>query len=321
MAISADNIKVGWVQSPEGYVKHKSVDQANAYEKLFPGSTFIFFDGDRKLHYLDIDEVNKLTVNDLLRKDPCDTRQKPCGPPTFHFFGGRGVGAAANPVVDRNGKIIAGDMVDGGMGYKTPPQVQVIDPCKNGNGAVLQTEIKDGEVIRIIFNDTGSGYLPPQPASPQYPALVKLTEVRVANSGFNYECGKDKLTITPNNGTVLSYKCDPFGKIKSVQVEKGGNFTELPRITMPSDTGLNARFTPVFDIIRDPLTPEVALPDEVVQVFDTVGLNINGYVDGKAYYGNVYFSEGVKYAGTQQTGSAVVRVYDTIQDSVTGGSN
>ena len=58
MAISADNIKVGWVQSPEGYVKHKSVDQANAYEKLFPGSTFIFFDGDRKLHYLDIDEVN-----------------------------------------------------------------------------------------------------------------------------------------------------------------------------------------------------------------------------------------------------------------------
>ena len=90
---------------------------------------------------------------------------------------------------------------------------------------------------------------------------------------------------------------------------------------MPSDTGVNASFTPVFDIIRDPLTPEVALPNEVVQVYDLVGLNNNGYVDGKAYYGNVYFSEGVKYAGTQQTGSAVVRVYDTIQDSVTGGSN
>ena len=320
MAVSSKNIHVGWIDNTGTYVKHKTVDQANAYEALNPGKQFIFVDGDRKVNFLTIDEVNKLTVNDLLRKDPCDTRQKPCGPPTFHFFGGRGVGAAANPVIDINGKIIAGDIVDGGVGYKTPPQVQVIDPCKNGTGAVLQTEIKNGVVIRIIFNDAGSGYLPPQPASPQYPALVKLTEVIVKNPGINYECGKDKLTITPNNGTVLSYKCDPFGKIKSVQVQKGGNFTELPRITMPSDTGVNASFTPVFEIIRDPL-PEVATPDEVVQVYDLVGLNINGYVDGKAYYGNVYFSEGVKYAGTQQTGGAVVRVYDTIQESVSGGSN
>ena len=321
MAISESNIHIGYVHHKDGYVKNKSVADANAYEKLFPGSVFIFFDGDRKLHYLNIDQVNKLTVNDLLRKNPCDTTQKPCGPPTFHFFGGGGVGASANPVIDRNGKIIAGDIIDGGVGYKTPPQVQVIDPCKNGTGAVLKTEIKDGVVIRIIFNDAGSGYLPPQPASPQYPALVKLTEVRVANPGINYECGKDKLTVTPNNGTVLSYTCNAFGKIKAVKVEKGGNFTELPRITMPSDTGLNARFTPVFDIIRDPLTPEVALPNEVVQVYDLVGLNNNGYVDGKPYYGNVYFSEGVKYAGIQQTGGTVVRVYDTIQESVAGSSN
>ena len=99
------------------------------------------------------------------------------------------------------------------------------------------------------------------------------------------------------------------------------NFTDLPRITLPSDTGLNARFSPVFDVVRDPLVPEVAPLDDVVQVFDTVGLDINGYVDGKAYYGNVYFADGVKYAGTRQTGGAVVRVYDTIQDSVTGGTN
>ena len=151
--------------------------------------------------------------------------------------------------------------------------------------------------------------------------MIKLTGVIVTNSGFNYDCGKDKLTIEPQNGTVLSYKCNPFGRIKEVKVEKGGNFTDLPRITMPSDTGLNAAFAPVFDIIRDPLVPELALPDDVVQVYDTVGLNVNGYVNGKAYYGNVYFSEGVKYAGTRQTGGAVVRVYDTIQDSVTGGTN
>ena len=89
---------------------------------------------------------------------------------------------------------------------------------------------------------------------------------------------------------------------------------------MPSDTGLNARFTPVFDVIRDPLR-EVADPADVVQVFDLVGLNLNGYVDGKAYYGNIFFSDGVKYAGIRQTGGAVVRVYDTIQESVTGSTN
>jgi len=320
MPIAESNIKVGWIHPTKGYVKYKSIADANAYEELNPGTEFIFLNGDRKVQYMSIDEVNKITINDLLRKDPCVTRQQPCGPPTFNFFGGRGIGAAANPVIDQNGQIIAGDIIDGGRGYKTPPQVQVIDPCKNGNGAVLQTEIKNGVVIRIIFKDTGSGYLPPQPNAPQYPALVQLTEVIVTNSGFNYECGKDKLTVTPNNGTVLSYKCDPFGRIKSVKVEKGGNFTELPRITMPSDTGLNARFTPVFDVIRDPLPQVASDPSDIVQVYDLVGLNLNGYVDGKPYYGNVYFSEGVKYAGIRQTGGAVVKVYDTIQESVTGST-
>ena len=320
MPIAASNIKVGWIHPTDGYVKYKSIGDANSYEELNPGTEFIFLNGDRKVQYMTIDEVNKITVNDLLRKDPCDTRQKPCGCPGLRFFGGRGIGASAHAVVDQNGQIIAADIIDGGRGYKTPPQVQVIDPCKNGSGAVLQTEIKDGVVVRIILKDFGSGYVSCQPATPQYPALVQQTDVIVANSGFNYECGKDKLTVTPNNGTVLSYKCDPFGKIKEVKVEKGGNFTEVPRITMPSDTGLNARFTPVFDVIRDPLR-EVADPADVVQVFDLVGLNLNGYVDGKAYYGNIFFSDGVKYAGIRQTGGAVVRVYDTIQESVTGSTN
>ena len=316
MAISRDNIQVGYIHHTKGYVKNKSIDQANVYERSNPGTTFTFFDGDRKLHYLNIDEVNELSTADLMRKDPCSTKNKPCGPPTLHFFGGRGVGAAANAVIDKKGQIIAADLVDGGMGYKTPPRVQAIDPCNNGRGAVFETEIKDGEVIRIIMRDTGFGYLPSQ-EGPSYPALVKLKEVLVEDPGFNYECGVDKFTIEPENGTVLTYKCDPFGKIRSVQVDTGGNFTELPNITMPSDTGLNARFTPVFEIIRDPLTPEVPRPDKLVQVYDLVGVNLNGYVDGKAYYGNVYFSEGVKYAGTRQSGRAPIRVHDTLKDSIT----
>ena len=251
-----------------------------------------------------------------MKPDPCDSSPQPCGPPTLNFFGGGGVGAEANPVVDENGEIIAADIVSGGFGYTSPPQVQVIDPCNNGSGAVLQTEIKNGSVIRIIINDSGFGYLPPAETAPQYPALIKLTEVIVKNPGINYDCGVDELTITPANGTVLSYKCDPFGKIRSIDVVKGGNYTSLPNIYMNTYSGLNASFTPVFEVIRDPLTPEVA--SDIVQVYDLVGLNINGYVNGKPYYGNVFFENGLKYAGTQTSGRTI-RVYDTSQES-TGGS-
>ena len=267
---------------------------------------------------MDIDGVNKLTTKDLGRTDPCQVGPQPCGPPTLHFFGGGGIGAEANPVVDSNGNLLAVDIVKPGFGYKTPPQIQVIDPCKNGKGAVLQTEIHNGRVKRVVVLDTGFGYLPPPQTVPQYPALIKLTDVVVTNAGINYNCGVDKLTVTPNNGTVLSYECGAFGKITKVKVEKGGNFTELPRITMPSDQGLNARFVPVFDIIRDPFVPEVAPPSDVVQVFDLVGANITGYVDGKSYYGNVYFADGVKYAGTSAAGGTKIRVYDSRPESIKG---
>mgnify|MGYP001327601096 FL=1 len=315
---SPDNIKVSYISQTKGVVNDVSIAAANEYERLNPGTLFVFVNGDAKVKYLDIDGVNKLTTKDLGRTDPCQVGPQPCGPPTLHFFGGGGIGAEANPVVDVNGNLLAVDIVKPGFGYKTPPQIQVIDPCKNGKGAVLQTEIHNGRVKRVVVLDTGFGYLPPAQTAPQYPALIKLTDIVVTNAGINYNCGVDKLTVTPNNGTVLSYECGAFGKILRVKVEKGGNFTELPRITMPSDQGLNARFVPVFDIIRDPFVPEVAPPSDVVQVFDLVGANITGYVDGKSYYGNVYFADGVKYAGTSAAGGTKIRVYDSRPESIKG---
>jgi len=321
--LSPDLILVGYISETQGYIQDLSVEQANEYEKLNPGTIFIFVDGDSKVRYLTIDEVNQLTPNDLLRSDPCNTSPKPCGPPIIGFYGGGGIGALANPVIDRNGVIIAIDIVDGGYGYQTPPFVQVYDPCNNGSGAVIDTVIDNGRVVDTIIVDGGTGYLPPPQTVPQYPAIVQITDVIVKNPGINYNCGVDRITICIDrdgdhfeepNGTVLSYTCDPFGKINSVQVVKGGNFTEVPRICIESETGLNAKFIPVFKVIRDPLAPEVAR--DVVQVYDLVGLNINGYVDGKAYYGNVYYVNGIRYAGTQNTGGKQIRVYDTRQESI-----
>jgi len=308
---SFDNITVGYISETDGYVQNVSLSDANAYATLNPETEFIFIDGDEKVRFLTISEVNALTPKNLLRSDPCLIGDQPCGPPKLKFFGGRGVGAIANPVVDVNGNLIAVDLVSGGFGYISPPQVQVIDPCNNGSGAVLETLIENGVVVQVIVRDSGQGYLPPPQTVPQYPAIIELTGVTVTNPGFNHNCGVDTIEIIPSNGSVLSYNCDPFGKIRSVSVDKGGRFTELPQIRMNTVTGFNATFVPNFDIIRDPQPIEPVLTD-VVQVFDLVGLNINGYVDGKPYYGNVYYVNGIRYAGTSaQTSGTDIVVYDT----------
>ena len=316
---SFNNIKVGYISETDGYIQNVSISDANVYAESNPDTEFIFIDGDEKVRFLTINEVNALTPKDLLRSDPCLTGDQPCGPPSLKFFGGGGVGASANPVVDSSGNLIAVDLVSGGFGYQTPPQVQVIDPCNNGSGAVLQTILGTddlaGVVVQVIIKDSGQGYLPPAQTVPQYPAVLELTGVTVTNPGFNHNCGVDTIEVIPSNGTILSYNCDPFGKIKSVSVDKSGRFTELPRIRMNTETGFNATFVPDFSIIRDPQPVEPVITD-VVQVFDLVGLNINGYVDGKPYYGNVYFERGIKYAGTSDKSRTDIVVYNTRLESL-----
>ena len=312
---SFSNIKVGYISETDGYIQNVSISDANVYAESNPNTEFIFIDSDEKVRYLTIDEVNGLTPKNLLRSDPCITGDQPCGPPSLKFFGGGGVGAQGNPVVDVNGNLIAVDLVSGGFGYTSPPKVQVIDPCNNGSGAVLETIIEDGVVVQVIIKDSGQGYLPPPQTVPQYPAVLELTGVTVTNPCFNHNCGVDTIEVIPSNGTILSYNCDPFGKIKSVSVDKSGRFTELPRIRMNTETGFNATFVPDFSIIRDPQPVEPVITD-VVQVFDLVGLNINGYVDGKPYYGNVYFERGIKYAGTSDKSRTDIVVYNTRLESL-----
>ena len=66
--ISNDNIRVGYI-SDTGYVSGVSVSDANKYEENNPNTTFIFIDGDKKVKYLTIDEVNNLTTSDLIIVD------------------------------------------------------------------------------------------------------------------------------------------------------------------------------------------------------------------------------------------------------------
>jgi hypothetical protein len=322
--ISRANITVSYINPVSGLVTDVSIEDANAYALRNPNTIFIFVDGDGDIQYLNIDQVNALTPNDLLRIGVCDTQDKKCGPPRINIYGGGGIGAKANPVVDVNGNLIAVDIVSGGFGYSSTPKVQVIDDCNIGSGALLNVEIENGSVTNIIVLDSGTGYLPPlqlQPISPQYPVVLELSRVIVKNPGINYDCANDELTITPNNGTKLSYSCDPFGKIKSVNVNVGGYFTELPSITINSNSGVNASFIPVFNIIRNPEEKVEIGAVRVVQVYDLVGLTINGYLDGKPYYGKVFYENGFKYAGVSNALGPKIAIYNTKQESIRQQSN
>ena len=128
------------------------------------------------------------------------------------------------------------------------------------------------------------------------------------------EKGGDQIRIIPDNGAILQPIIGPHGTVVGVDIlDPGLGFTSYPTISMPSDTGVGVVFAPQFEIIRDPL--DVA-PDKLIQVTDLVGLKQTGYVDGRAYYGAVFFKNDIKYAGLYETAGQLIRVYDTLQDSI-----
>ena len=176
-----------------------------------------------------------------------------------------------------------------------------------------------GVVIDVEVFDPGNGY--PSPITQTntnlvntYPTSLRLKSVLVGDPGINYNCGVDQIQITPNNGAVLDYVCDTFGRIVEVKVLNPGlGFTTTPEITMLTETGINVTFIPQFEIIRDP----IGVPTEkLIQVTDLVGLKQTGYADGRAYYGSVFYKEGVRYAGFYETAGDLVQIYDTLQESI-----
>ena len=322
-----ERITVNYISPTMGLVTDITIEEANAYEKNNPGTIFIFVDGEGDINYLGIEQVNLLTVNSLLRVSPCDVTPRKCGPPVVNIYGGGGIGAIANPIIDPNGVLIAVDLVSGGFGYTSAPRVAIIDECDLGSGAVVNAEIDDGgSVSNIIIFDGGTGYVPgtisvdatPQinPSDPDYPVVLQLDDVIVEKPGINYNCSEDNIVITPSNGTELAYTCDPFGRINGVTVKTGGYFTEIPTIGIESNTGVNAKFIPTFKIIREVEEIVERGAVKVVYVKDLVGLTINGYLDGKPFYGKVFFEDGIKYAGVSGQGGAKIRVYDTRIESI-----
>ena len=451
--ISTDNIKVSYANSAGILFENISVSDANDYEKINPGTTFLFLDGDQKYRYLNIDQVNSLTVSDLItKKSQCDTSPKPLGPPKVVFALGTGIGAEANPIIGSNGELLGIDIVRSGIGYEIPPIIKIVDESNTGSGAVVQATIENGSVSGGIVLDPGNNYIPIQPSTTpessfgtllpgstttptaslsatydlngfvtltwntdgatslnsnfgqiilngsvilsstpvsqifsitatnlggsitksvivntdtllpgstilgtpsgsqfgtpsgtpsgtqfgtpsgtpsgsqfgtppeqeqSYPVVLGLKDIVITNPGINYDPAIDVVEIVPNNGSVLQAVFTPFGQVVSVKVVRPGfGFTTRPNITIRSDSGINADFVPVFEIIRNPNALDLQIQQrKILTVIDIVGLQVQGFVGGKPYYGNVYYDNGVKYAGPYKSFDKQIRVYDNILET------
>ena len=66
-------------------------------------------------------------------------------------------------------------------------------------------------------------------------------------------------------------------------------------------------------LIIDPVDAD---PENLIQITDLAGLKQTGYIQGRAYYGEVYFENGVPFAGRYKTAGTPIQVYATLQESI-----
>ena len=232
--------------------------------------------------------------------------------------------------VDDQGNVI-GTRRLGKSWYQNPIAVSaalIPAPCK-------QPTKGKGVVTRVEIEDPGTGF--PKPRIPTgigtYPVALRLTKIVVIDGGTNYgdptkyddDIGLPPTGITTERDIIPKLKIhdgeyepefNPFGGIGTVRTSKPGiGFTENPAISFPSPTGINARFRPVFEVVRDPIYLDLQ-PDQLIQVTDLVGIKQTGYYDGRPYYGAVFYKDGTRYAGYYETAGKLIQIYDTLQESI-----
>jgi hypothetical protein len=122
---------------------------------------------------------------------------------------------------------------------------------------------------------TGADTNYPSSSDGSYPAVLKINDILIGNSGINYS-PEDKIDIQPSNGTVLEPVFNNFGKLITVNIVNPGiGFLERPKITLKSNTGINAIIIPVFGVQRfgDLSETQDTIPEgaKLIEVIDCVG--------------------------------------------------
>ena len=149
-----------------------------------------------------------------------------------------------------------------------PPRVTSDDDVE-----VTTPSIYDDDTGTGTETGTGTGVQPTQKfptTSNQYPVILEIGSVVVADPGFGYEPG-DTISITPDNGAVLEPTIEG-GSVTGVKVLKPGiGFNDIPTIEVVSDNGYNAEFKPVFRVVDPETVDDLPVGAQIVQVIDCVG--------------------------------------------------
>ena len=85
----------------------------------------------------------------------CDADAFRCGPPKVVIFGGGGVDAVGEVIVDNIGTTIGVDLLNQGTGYRTPPFVSFVDNCATTYTAGYTKIDGDGHVTEIVITNPG----------------------------------------------------------------------------------------------------------------------------------------------------------------------
>ena len=233
-----NDIQVGYISPDRGYVQGASICEANDYAKLNPGTTFII-KNRKKIEYKNINEVNKLTPDDVFvpapnKGEPARTKdgvlkegaeecggiqpEKECGVVKAEFFGGGGVGVKGNPVIGDDGAVLAVHLVSGGHGYQYAPLVKIEDKCQAGGGAVAKAHLGELAEVEEIYSaeDEFEEYFPNEVGATVEGKSIKqlCTENKIANdAGYGRRYSVEGKDIGPWDPSMyVTFKEDPIAR-------------------------------------------------------------------------------------------------------------
>ena len=212
----------------------------------------------------------------------CETNILRCGPPTVEIFGGSGVGGVVNAVVAETTEIIGANILDRGLGYQEkPPYVTFRDACGDGSGARGKAIINpdDGGIDRILIEAPGYGYnsnfdriittsgiLETDSFAEGDSMTGQIDDVIVAMPGFGYnstdtiDAGNADLQLVVLGGRVVGVKVN----------NKGSGFTNIPDLTINSQTGKGADLRAILKFVPVSEVSETLDPTQIISVVDCI---------------------------------------------------
>ena len=107
---------------------------------------------------------------------------------------------------------------------------------------------------------------------PSYNLIAIIGDIEISNPGFGYTTG-DTATIIGGGGADIELEITNGGISGVNIINSGMGFDSIPEVQINTDTGYNARLTPVLSFIREDLAGDIPSGTKILSVVDCVGKN------------------------------------------------